>query len=105
MVNSMDPVHIEQTANTTHVALEATLGIQDAHVLHEKLGTVLTAAKTVVMDGSRVERLDAAVMQVLASFARSARERGLALSWRSPSPVLQQAVRVLGFESILGMTS
>jgi anti-anti-sigma regulatory factor len=105
MVNSMDPVHIEHTADATHVALEAALGIQDARVLHEKLGSVLTAAKTVVVDGSRVERLDAAIMQVLAVFARSARERGLALSWRSPSPVLQQAVRVLGFESIFGMTS
>jgi len=105
MVNSMDPVHIEHTADTTHVALEAALGIQDARVLHEKLGSVLSTAKTVVVDGSRVERLDAAIMQVLAVFARSARERGLALSWRSPSPVLQQAVRVLGFESIFGMTS
>ncbi|HEY5682622.1 MAG TPA: STAS domain-containing protein [Sulfuricaulis sp.] len=105
MVNNMDPVHIKQTADATHVALEATLGIQDARVLHERLGSLLTAAKTVVVDGSRVERLDAAILQVLAGFARSAHERGLALSWHSPSPVLQQAVRVLGLESILGMTS
>ncbi|HEY5683369.1 MAG TPA: STAS domain-containing protein [Sulfuricaulis sp.] len=105
MVNSMDPVHIEQTANATLVALEATLGIQDARVLHERLGSLLTAAKSVVVDGSRVERLDAAILQVLAGFARSAHERGLTLSWHSPSPVLQQAVRVLGLESILGMTS
>lgn len=105
MVNSMDPVHIEQTDDAIHVALEAALGIQDARMLHEKLGSVLTAAKAVVVDGSRVERLDAAIMQVLAGFARSARERGLVVSWQSPSPMLQQAVRVLGFEFILGMTS
>jgi anti-anti-sigma regulatory factor len=105
MGNSMDPVHIEHTADTTHVALEAALGIRDARVLHEKLGTVLAAATAIVIDGSRIERLDAAAMQVLAGFTRAARERGLALTWQSPSPVLQQAARVLGFETILEMAS
>lgn len=105
MENSMDPVHIEHTADTTHVVLEAALGIRDARVLHEKLNTVLAAATAVVLDGSRVERLDAAAMQVLAGFTRAARKHGLSLSWKSPSPVLLQAARVLGFESILEMTS
>lgn len=105
MGNSMEPVHIEHTADTTHVALEAALGIRDAHVLHEKLSTVLIAATAIVIDGSRIERLDAAAMQVLAGFTRAARQRGLALTWHSPSPVLQQAARVLGFETILGMAS
>lgn len=104
MGNSMDPVHIEHTADTTHVALEAALGIRDARVLHEKLNTALAAA-AIIIDGSRIERLDAAAMQVLAGFTRAARERGLALTWHSPSPVLQQAARVLGFETILEMAS
>jgi phospholipid transport system transporter-binding protein len=105
MGNSMEPVHIEHTADTTHVALEAALGIRDARVLYEKLNAVLTAATAIVIDGSRIERLDAAAMQVLAGFTRAARERGLAFTWHSPSPVLQQAARVLGFETILGMAS
>lgn len=105
MGNSMYPVHIEHTADTTHVVLEAALGIRDTRVLHEKLDAALAAATAIVVDASRVERLDAAAMQVLASFARAARERGLALSWQSPSPVLQQAARVLGFESVLEMAS
>lgn len=105
MGNSMDPVHIEHTADTTHVALEAALGIQDARVLHEKLSTVLATATVIIIDGSRIERLDAAAMQLLAGFTRAARQRGLALTWHSPSPVLQQAARVLGFETILEMSS
>lgn len=105
MGNSMDPAHIEHTADTTHVALEAALGIRDARVLHERLSAALTAATAIVIDGSRIERLDAAVMQVLAGFTRTARERGLALTWHSPSPVLQQAARVLGLEVILEMAS
>jgi anti-anti-sigma regulatory factor len=105
MGNSMEPVHIEHTADTTHVALEAALGVRDARVLHEKLDTVLAAATAIIIDGSRIERLDAAAMQVLAGFTRAARERGLALTWHNPSPVLQQAARVLGFETILEMAS
>jgi anti-anti-sigma regulatory factor len=101
MGNSMEPVQIEHTADTTHVALEAALGIRDARLLHEKLGSVLAAATAIVMDGSRVERLDAAAMQVLAGFVRTARERGLALTWQSSSPVLNQAARVLGLEPFL----
>jgi anti-anti-sigma regulatory factor len=104
MENSMDPVHIEHTADTTHVVLEAALGIADARALHEKLGAVLAAATPVVMDAGRVERLDAAVMQVLTGFCRAAHERRLSLSWQNPSPIFQQAVRLLGLESIFEMT-
>lgn len=104
MINSMDPVHIEHTADTTHVALEATLGIADARALYARLGSALTSATPIVVDGTRVERLDAAAMQVLTCFCRTARERGLALSWQNISPELQQAARLLGLESILQMT-
>ncbi len=101
----MDPVHIEHTADTTHVALEAALGIADARVMHEKLGAVLASATPVVLDGSRVERLDAAAMQILAVFFRTARDRGLAVSWQGLSPGIQQAAQLLGLEFILEMKS
>ena len=101
----MDPVHNEHTADTTHVLLEAVLCIVDAQTLYEKLSAVLACATPVVLDGSRVERLDAAAMQVLACFCRAAHERGLAISWQSPSSGLQQAAQWLGLESILEMKS
>ena len=104
MGNSMDPVHIEHIADTTHVKLEAALGIADARALCRKLGAALAAATPVVMDASRVERLDAAVMQVLTGFCRAARERSLTLTWQNASPIFQQAVRLLGLESIFEMT-
>lgn len=100
----MEPVHIEHTADTTHLTLEVALGIADARRLHEKLDGVLAAATPVVINASRVEHLDAAVMQVLTGFCRAARDRSLAVSWQHPSPALQQAVRLLGLESVLEMT-
>ena len=104
MENGMDPVHIKHDAEATQVALEAALSIADARVLHEKLSAVLVTAKTVMMDGSRVERLDAATMQVLAGFCRAAHERGLIFAWKNISPALQQAARLLGLESLLHVT-
>jgi anti-anti-sigma regulatory factor len=95
MENSMEPVHIEHTAGSTHLTLGAALGIADG---------ALAAAAPVVIDASRVEHLDAAVMQVLTGFCRAARERSQAVSWNRPSPVLLQAVRLLGLESILEMS-
>lgn len=105
MGNCMDPVHISHMADATLVALEASLSITDARQLHKQLSSALTGKTTVTLDASRVERLDAAAMQVLACFCRAARERGLALSWRNISPGFQQAARLLGLESILGMAS
>lgn len=105
MGNCMDPVHISHTDDATHVALEASLSITDARLLHQQLSSALAGKTTVMLDASRVERLDAAAMQVLANFCRAARERGLALSWRNISPGLQQAARLLGLESTLGLAS
>jgi anti-anti-sigma factor len=104
MGNSMDPVHIEHTADTTHVALEAALGIADAQTLYARLDSALTGGTPIVVDGTRVERLDAAALQVLVCFCHTARQRGLALSWQNVSPELQQAARLLGLETALQLT-
>jgi len=103
MENSMDPVQVEHTADTTHVTLEAVLGVADARLLYDKLGAALTGATSIVMDGRRVERIDTAAMQVLANFCRAARERGQALVWQNPSTGLQQAAHALGLEAMLEM--
>lgn len=103
MKNSMDPVQVEHIADTTHVTLEAVLGVADARLLYDKLGATLTGAASIVMDGGRVERIDTAAMQVLANFCRAARERGQALVWQNPSTSLQQAAHALGLEAMLEM--
>ena len=99
----MDPVQIEQTADATHVTLEAVFGVTDARSLYDKLGAALAGTAPIVVDGTRVERVDAAAMQILAIFCRTARERGLALEWRKPSAGLQQAAQILGLQSIFEM--
>jgi anti-anti-sigma regulatory factor len=101
--NSMDPVQIEHTADTTHVTLAAVLGVTDARQMYDKLDAALSGATALVVDGGHVERVDAAAMQILANFYRTARERGLALVWRNPSTGLLQAAQLLGLRNMLGM--
>jgi anti-anti-sigma regulatory factor len=105
MGNNTDPVQVKRTAEATHVALEASLGIADARALHAHLDAALAAGTAIVLDGGRIERLDAAAMQVLVGFCRAAHERRLTVTWKSISPSLQQAARLLGLESILYMSS
>ena len=104
MGSNMDPLQITHTADTMQVTLEASLGIADARTLYEQLGTVLASRLPVTVDGGRLERLDAAAMQLLANFCRTVRERGRPLTWQFTSPALQQAAKLLGLESLLGIT-
>ena len=99
----MDPVQIEQTADTTHVTLAAVFGVTDARLLYDRLCAALDSATSLVMDGGRVERVDAAAMQILANFCRTARERGLVLAWHNPSADLQQAAQMLGLQNMLAI--
>lgn len=99
----MDPVQIEQTADTTHVTLAAVLSVTDARLLYDRLGAALSGSTFLIVDGGRVERVDAAAMQILANFCRTARERGLALAWHNPSAGLQQTAQMLGLQNMLEM--
>jgi len=99
----MEPVQIEHTADTTHVTLATVLGVTDARLLYDKLDGALSDATALVVDGGRVERVDAAAMQILANFSRTARARGLAVAWQNPSAGLQQAARMLGMQNLLEM--
>ena len=102
MGKGMDSVRIIHTAGKTHVALGAKLGIADVRLLHEKLSAILIDKTPVMVDGGEVARLDTAALQLLAGFCRTARERGLVLTWEKISPDLRQATQLLGLESIFG---
>jgi anti-anti-sigma regulatory factor len=101
----MDPIQVEHRSGTTHVVLDVTVGISEARALHETLGKLLLQQTSIVFHAGRLERIDAAAMQVLASFCRTARQRRLALRWQEPSVSLREAVNLLGLESDFGFAS
>jgi len=48
-----------------------------------------------------VREIDTAGVQLVVAFALDCLERGIAYSWKSRSPALDEAVRVLGVAALL----
>jgi ABC-type transporter Mla MlaB component len=65
----------------------------------ELLGVL--GAGTVVLDGSRVERVDTAALQLLVLFRREMAACGGSMSWHRASGVLGEAAALLGLTQTL----
>lgn len=57
----------------------------------------------VVLDGSRIERIDAAALQLIHSFFISASNAKLSVCWRSPSDELCNAARLTGLTEAMNL--
>ena len=60
----------------------------DAGELKSALCALLPQDGTVTLDGTAVERIDTAALQLLAAFVRDRRLAGAALQWRAVSPAV-----------------
>lgn len=81
--------------------LDSRLTIAQAADLHRSLAARLAGGGAVVLDGSRVEEIDTAVLQLLASLWRTARERGIPCAWQAASDALRQAAALIGVTEAL----
>ena len=72
------------------IQLDARMTIVQAASLHGSLLTHLAAGGPIAIDGSRVEEIDTAILQLLASLWRTAKERDRP---SGPAPPMRCAVR------------
>lgn len=79
------------------------LGIERAGDLKEQLAAQLGSGRAVVLDGSAVERVHGAGMQVLAAFIRDRQAAGRKTRIESPAPALVDAARVMALTTDLGL--
>ena len=63
----------------------------------------ISATADVLVDGSAVERIDTAGLQMLVAFARHQAGRGKSLRWTAVSPELMRGSRLLGLDALLGL--
>ncbi|HSJ49424.1 MAG TPA: STAS domain-containing protein [Gammaproteobacteria bacterium] len=91
-------------ARTRVLRLPATLGIARMAELHPQLDQALEKGGPLALDGSAVEQLDGAALQLLLAFQLAAVQAGRAPDWRKPSPQLREAAALLGLDGELGLS-
>ncbi|HTY51343.1 MAG TPA: STAS domain-containing protein [Steroidobacteraceae bacterium] len=82
------------------IALPAQCLLPAIRGLHELLSPHLEAA-AVMLDVSALQRIDTGSMQLIAAFALDRARAGRALERHGDSPAWDEAVRLLGMNSIL----
>lgn len=85
--------------------LEASCTLRDALDLQFQLLATDFGDADVVLDGSCVERIDTAGLQLLVAFARHHAQHGKQLQWTAASPELLRGSRLLGLAQLLGLPS
>lgn len=83
------------------LVLGASCTIEDVAQLRNELLAHLDANKPVIIDATRLERIDAAGVQLLAAFAIDCLERGTAFAWKPRPAVLEEAIRLLGLGALM----
>lgn len=86
---------------TQRIQLDARMSIVQAAGLHGTLLARLADGAPVEVDGSRVEEIDTAILQLLTSLWRTGQERGIACSWIGASEALRRTATLVGVAPML----
>jgi phospholipid transport system transporter-binding protein len=77
--------------------------IRNVTTFQAELAERLDESGPVQIDGSGVERVDTATLQLLVAFVRDVRADARAIDWIECSAALRRAASSLGLESALGL--
>jgi anti-anti-sigma regulatory factor len=79
------------------------LGIADVGELYTSLLSAIADGKAIELEISRLERVDAAALQMLYSLAKTLAEHGDVLTWSQPSQAFIEGVNLLGLAAWLNI--
>jgi anti-anti-sigma regulatory factor len=83
------------------VRLDARVTIAQAADLYRALAVRVADGGPIVLDGSAVEEIDTAILQLLASLWRTTRERGTPCTWQGTSDALRNTADLIGVAEAL----
>ncbi|MCC6302163.1 MAG: STAS domain-containing protein [Gammaproteobacteria bacterium] len=83
------------------VVLGTSCTIEDVAQLRTDLIGHLEANRPMIIDATRLERIDTAGAQLLAAFAIDCLERGTAFAWKPRPAALEEAIRLLGLGALM----
>jgi anti-anti-sigma regulatory factor len=85
--------------------LAPNLSIADAANLHRELTERVSGGVPLVIDGSRVEQIDTAILQLLVSCWRTCTQRGVACGWQAASENLRRSALLIGVADLLQLSA
>lgn len=86
------------------LSLTKEITIAGSVVLREQLmETIGNGTTEVMIDGSEVDRIDTAALQLLVSFAKTLATHGQTLQWSGISEALHASAKQIGLHDVLGM--
>lgn len=85
----------------SRIVLDDRLNIVQAAALHRILVKRLAEGRPLVVDGTRVEEIDTAILQLLTSLWRTGAERGIACTWDGASQALRRTAALVGVAEML----
>lgn len=85
----------------SRIVLDDRLTIVHAAGLHRMLVKRLAEGRQLVVDGTRVEEIDTAILQLLTSLWRTGTERGIACTWHGASQALRRTAALVGVAELL----
>ena len=91
----------KRTRSAKPILLGARLTIVQAAGLHSLLLARFAGGGDIVIDGTRVEEIDTAILQLLASLWRTTAERGIACAWAGVSAGLRRTANLVGMTDML----
>ena len=83
------------------VKLDSQFDIRKLGSLNEKLQELINSEKTIKIDASEVVKIDAAAMQLLSSFKKTAEDKLIDVHFDNPNESFLKAASLMGLESIL----
>ena len=92
---------MQSASSAEPILLSTSLDFLAAGPLCTQLRERLNATPSVELIGDKVERVSTACLQLIVCASASARQRGGAVTLKSPSPVLSQALLDLGLTQSL----
>lgn len=79
------------------------LSIADVGDLYADLLVSLAEGKTVQFDASKLERIDAAALQILYAYSKEAASNGSPLIWEQPSEAFYRSAELLGLAQLMNI--
>jgi phospholipid transport system transporter-binding protein len=92
----------EAAKSEVRVGMPADFRMAEVSDMHRQLAGALDAGQ-IVLDGSAVDRVDTAALQLLVVFQREVQKRGQQMNWAGVSAPLHDAASQLGLAQVLAL--